>query len=589
VNNNKLFNIYNTLTKKQKNTILFLLPLFFIRILVEAISVGVIFPFVKIVTEPNKIITLIENNQLYKDIINFFIDFNSLNTDLKVNFLIYSSIVLLIFIFLIKNIYLYFLNYIEIKFYNDLGDYFPKKLFTKYTNLSYEKFIDLNSAYMIRNMNQSQSFVDSIQSINNLLIETVILTVILIGLFYLNLPITLITLSIFLIFVGSFYIFTRKKLSKWGYDRHFHDGEKLKSQHHGFGLIKDIKIFNIESYFPEKFSEHNKKSLISSRNISLVQYSTRYLLEIMLVLVFSMLIITQHSIQKNFIDTLPLIAIFAAAGYRLMPSVSNILISIQRLKFNLPVIVRLYPELVNLKNEENKNFNDNIKKKSNSINQPNIVIKNVDFSYSQSDKKILKEVSMNINFGSITGIIGDSGSGKSTFINLITGLLKPTSGEIYYEDNISKKRFSKVKKIGYVPQSVYLIDSTLKKNISLIEKDLEIDETKLKKSILQSNLSETIKNLPNGLETTVGEKGSKISGGQLQRVGLARALYDDPEILILDEATSGLDLESEDEILDNLNQLKGSRTIIIISHRKNSLKFCEKVFKIEDKKMGVNI
>tara|TARA_B100001250_G_C19728114_1_gene757070 strand:- start:403 stop:1311 length:909 start_codon:yes stop_codon:yes gene_type:complete len=302
-----------------------------------------------------------------------------------------------------------------------------------------------------------------------------------------------------------------------------------------------------------------------------------------------MLIITQHSIQKNFIDTLPLIAIFAAAGYRLMPSVSNILISIQRLKFNLPVIVRLYPELVNLKNEENKNFNDNIKKKSNSINQPNIVIKNVDFSYSQSDKKILKEVSMNINFGSITGIIGDSGSGKSTFINLITGLLKPTSGEIYYEDNISKKRFSKVKKIGYVPQSVYLIDSTLKKNISLIEKDLEIDETKLKKSILQSNLSETIKNLPNGLETTVGEKGSKISGGQLQRVGLARALYDDPEILILDEATSGLDLESEDEILDNLNQLKGSRTIIIISHRKNSLKFCEKVFKIEDKKMGVNI
>lgn len=583
MNNSHLLKIYKTLTNEQRRTIIFLFPLFFLRILVEAISIGAIFPFIKIITEPQKIINIIDNNEISKKLLNFAFDFNSFNQDLKIDFLIYISIFLLITIFLIKNIYLYFLNYIEIRFYNKLNDYYPKKLFLKYTNLSYEKFLDKNSAYMIRNMNQSQSFVDSIQSINSLFIEIIILLIILIGLFYLNFSVTMLTLLIFVIFLGSFYLLTRRKLSIWGYDRHYHDGEKLKSQHHGFGLIKDLKIFNLENYFPKKFSEHNKKSLVSSRNISLVQFATRYLLEIILVLVFSILIISQHFIQQSFIDTLPLIAIFAAAGYRLMPSVSNILINIQRLKFNLPVISRLYSELVDSENDSYDKFRETRLK----INQPNIIINNVNFSYNNSDKKILDNVSLKINFGSIIGIIGESGSGKSTLINLITGLLQPSSGEIFYEDKDSQIKHKNIDKIGYVPQNVYLLDSTLKRNISLIDQEKEIDEVKLNKSIFQSNLTETIKNLPNGIETQVGEKGLKISGGQLQRIGLARALYDDPDILILDEATSGLDIDNENEILINLNQLKGSRTIIIISHRSNSLKYCEKVFKIEDKKIGV--
>ena len=583
MNNSHLFKIYKTLTNEQRKTIMFLFPLFFLRIIVEAISIGAIFPFIKIITEPERIASIIDNKEFYKKFLNIAFDYNSFNQDLKIDFLIYFSVFLLISIFLIKNLYLYFLNYIEIKFYNKINDYYPKKLFLKYTKLPYEKFIDKNSAYMIRNMNQSQSFVDSIQSINSLFIEIIILLIILTGLFYLNFLVTMLTLLIFIIFLGTFYLLTRKKLSIWGYDRHYHDGEKLKSQHHGFGLIKDLKIFNLENYFPEKFSEHNKKSLISSRNISLVQFATRYLLEIMLVLVFSILIMSQHFIQQSFIDTLPLIAIFAAAGYRLMPSVSNILISIQRLKFNLPVISRLYSELIDTENDSYSK----LREKRFKLNQPNIVINNVNFSYKNSDQKILDNVSLKINFGSIIGIIGESGSGKSTLINLITGLLQPSSGEIFYEDKKSKNKFKNIDKIGYVPQNVYLLDSSLKKNISLIDQDKEIDEMKLNKSIFQSNLIETIKNLPNGIDTQVGEKGLKISGGQLQRVGLARALYDDPDILILDEATSGLDIDNENEILINLNQLKGSRTIIIISHRSNSLKYCEKVFKIEDKKIGV--
>jgi ATP-binding cassette, subfamily B, bacterial PglK len=578
---NHFLKIFKTLTKNHKYKILLLLPLFLIRIIVEAISIGLIFPFVKVISEPEKIISIIVEDQTYNKIMNLLIDFDSKVLDDQINILIYVSAILLILVFFIKNIYLFFLNYFEINFYNSLSDYYPKKLFTKYINMPYEKFINMNTAYMIRNMNQSQSFIDSIQSINQIIIEIIILSLVLVGLFYVNFSVTFVTLLIFLLFIGSFYFFTKNRISSWGLSRHFNDGEKLKSQHHGFGLIKDVKIFKIENYFPKKFSEHNIKSLISTKNISLVEISTRYLLEIVLVLVFSILIISQHSMKQSFIETLPLIALYAAAGYRLMPSVNRILTSLQRIKFNLPIVDRLYPELMALKNNE---FKNKILKEKNVIYKPNIILNDVNFSYFSVNKKTLKNVSLEVKFGSIIGIIGDSGSGKSTLVNLITGLLEPSSGEIYFEDSKSKIRLNEnnFTKIGYVPQNVYLIDSSLKNNISLAKKDDEVDLIKLDNSIAESNLEKTIKNLEYGINTIVGEKGTKISGGQLQRVGLARALYNNPEILILDEATSGLDFDSENEILENLKKLKGSRTIIIISHRKNSLKYCDKVFKIED-------
>ncbi len=580
-NSNHFLKIFKTLTKKHKYKILLLLPLFLIRIIVEAITIGLIFPFVKIISEPEKVINMINDNQTYNKLLNLVIDFETMVLADQINVLIYGSAILLILVFFIKNIYLFVLNYIEINFYNNLSNYYPKKLFTKYINMPYEKFINMNTAYMIRNMNQSQSFIDSIQAINQIIIEIIILSLVLVGLFYVNFSVTLITLIIFLLFIGSFYFFTKNKISSWGLSRHFNDGEKLKSQHHGFGLIKDVKIFRIENFFPKKFSDHNIKSLISTKNINLVEISTRYLLEIVLVLVFSILIISQHSIKQSFLETLPLIALYAAAGYRLMPSVNRILVSLQRIKFNLPIVDRLYPEVVSLKDKE---FEYQILKEKNKIYKPNIILDNVNFNYYSINKKTLKGVSLEVKFGSIIGIIGESGSGKSTLVNLITGLLKPSSGEIYFKDSESniKLDVNNFTRIGYVPQSVYLIDNSLKNNISLAKKDNEIDVNKLNNSIVESNLERTINGLENGIDTIVGEKGTKISGGQLQRVGLARALYNNPEILILDEATSGLDLDSENEILENLKKLKGSRTIIIISHRKNSLKYCDKVFKIED-------
>jgi len=215
-----------------------------------------------------------------------------------------------------------------------------------------------------------------------------------------------------------------------------------------------------------------------------------------------------------------------------------------------------------------------------------IKIKNLKYKYSEKLNYILNNINLNISKGEFIGIIGSSGSGKSTLVDLLMGLLTPSSGEICIDNiNINDDKSSWQRKIGYVPQNIFLIDDSIKNNIAFgIEGD-KIDELKLNKAIEESQLKAFINSLEIGFETKVGERGAQISGGQLQRIGIARALYNDPEILILDESTASLDTLTENGIMDSINKLKGEKTIIMISHRFSSLKDCDKIYEIRDGKI----
>ena len=277
-----------------------------------------------------------------------------------------------------------------------------------------------------------------------------------------------------------------------------------------------------------------------------------------------------------------LLGFFAATFIRLTPSAYRIISSLQRIKFTQKILNSLHKNLIYFDKINFKNIEKYSKIENNIEIKNKIRIKDLNFSYN-SKNKLFRDLNLEIKIGETIGIFGDSGSGKSSFINLLIGLINPESGKILInEKDINSNIYQWRKSIGYVPQNIFLIDDTLKKNISFDLENNSENLTRLNESIRQSELTKFIETLQNGLETIVGERGSRISGGQLQRVGIARALYNDPKILVFDESTSALDNETELEILKNIYKFKNKKTLIIITHKKDLLKECDKIYKLEN-------
>jgi ABC-type multidrug transport system fused ATPase/permease subunit len=275
---------------------------------------------------------------------------------------------------------------------------------------------------------------------------------------------------------------------------------------------------------------------------------------------------------------IPTIGIFLAAAFRTIPSINRIIGAKQFLDFSKPVVNLLHREFNNfnqnlVKDNINPNFNPNFK---------TLELINIDFQYNEASELILKNINLKINKLDVIGIIGESGAGKSTLIDIILGINTPTNGKIIYNNNdIVKNLYQWHKQIGYIQQSVFLIDDSLLKNIAFGVNDDLIDLDKVNYALNQSQLFDFVKSLPYGLNTIVGERGVRISGGQKQRIGIARALYNNPSILVFDEATSNLDINTENAIMSSISLLSQTKTIIIIAHRKSALTKCNRIFEIK--------
>ncbi len=279
---------------------------------------------------------------------------------------------------------------------------------------------------------------------------------------------------------------------------------------------------------------------------------------------------------------MPIIGVFAASAFRLMPSFNKIIVSIQTFRFSNSIINILFEELKNIRLHEQQDSNN-----FNKIHFLNTIsIENINFQYPTASEKTLSNFNLFIQKGQSIGILGPSGSGKSTFVNIFLGLLHPQSGTIKVDDiNISNDLNSWRNIIGYVPQSIYLIDDTIISNIAFGIKLEEVDMNRINEVVHLAQLTSLIEQLPDGLNTNVGERGVKISGGQLQRIGIARALYNNPSILVLDESTSALDNFTEKEIMKSVELLLSkSITVIIIAHRLTTLEQCDIIYRLEKHK-----
>lgn len=566
--------IFLSFSVKEKKYFYFLMFLMLIGMILETMSIGLVFPLLSYVIENDK-----KNNIFNK----FFFESTSLNDFLNQYITLTNILVFIIVIFLFKNIFLFYQVFFQAKFSSILGINKSQSLYKKYISSPYSFHIENNSGLLLRNITEEVgNYCGAVIVLMRLMTEIFVLFGILILLLLVS---PFIIFSIILIFLSVLYSYqkiTKKLFLNWGVQKQELYGKRIISIQQTFGAFKELKILNKFRKFYDNFKKLNTNLYsINVKNETLLSVP-KFLIETILVIIICLVLI-YFSLIDELSSSIPLLGLMAAASFRILPSINKIINYIQELRYfnaSLQLVVKEFDYWKN-----NKKLNENKKTDVSFVNR--IDFTDVYFSY--DNKEIFKNLNISIKFGNIIGIYGDSGSGKSTFLDLLIGLHSPLSGNIKIDGlGIQKNINAWFKNIGYVPQSVFLIDDSIKNNIALGVDDKNIDKFNLVKAIHNSGLSDFIENLENGIETIVGENGVTLSGGQKQRIGIARALYNNPQILILDEATSSLDETNEKNIFKYIYKLKNKITIVIVSHNKMNLYNCDYVYTVKNKNLIIS-
>jgi ABC-type multidrug transport system fused ATPase/permease subunit len=561
------------LNHKQKNHAVFIFALMFLAMILETLSVGVILPLLSVLLKGN----------IDTSIFSFIFAFG----DPTGKNLIYIGLSVTLIIFLTKNLALVFNLWQQTKFLRKLQLELTNRLFKYYLKSDYMFFLQNNSALLYRNLTDIISnFSDHINRHLILLGEIIIFTGIAFILFYVDFLGTIIVLFSVSVVSLIIYFSTIRRVSFLGRERNIISGELNKHLLQGIASAKDVKILDREEDLIHQVDKNVFKLTRLNQVIQFINGLPRFSFEVLIVFVFTVLILMMLSTKRETIDIIQYLGIFAVAAYRIVPAASRIFTSYQVIIYQRPGIKILLREF-ELSDNSNAKKNSQHKQISTPMKfQKEINLTNLSFSYPVRKEFSLSKISMSVKRGDFIGIVGKTGSGKSTLINLFIGLLKPSEGKVEVDQiNINSNLPGWYKKIGYVPQSVYLTDDSIRKNIAFGLREDNIDDALIKQAVEKASLNKFIDNLSNGIETVVGEKGIRISGGQQQRIGIARALYRDPEILVLDEATSSLDQATEKEIMDSVQALKRKKTLIVITHRLFTVKNCDKVFCIDKGKL----
>ena len=553
------------LTKDYKKKVIFFLFLITIGSALELLSLGILLP----------LISYFSGDKFF-----FIENFFSFKTEEYIYFLLF--IVFIIYFF--KIIFFIYLNFYKNKFFANLNANICKKLFSFYIKKNYLFHLKNSSPKLISNIDETTSTIGEVISATfNLLIDLCIIFIIIFFLLNIETIFTILLLLCLITFSYFYYLTIKNKLKEIGQNKFIFRSLKTKFLQESFSGIREIKLLNNYNYAITGFYNSNLRLLRVISKYITFQSFPKLLLELLIILLFVILILFLLHLKKESSYITFLLGIFLVCSIRILPIVGRLLSSLQTINAGTKCLNIVYDDLKEFNNLEKKNSPIIT---SNFFFQKKIKLEKVNFSYSDKIGLILNDVSISINKGDIIAIIGDSGSGKSTFLDLLCGLLKPTSGKILI-DNKDLKLNEELwqKKLSYVSQNIFLNETTILENITFSNKNENINNALLDQALRVSGLNNILKKFPLGIKTHVGEKGLKLSGGQKQRLGIARCLYKNSEILIFDEATNALSLQNERELLKLLIKYYKGKTIIFTSHRKETLIFCSKIYKIENKKV----
>ena len=563
------------LSKDNKNSIIIFIVLNIILVFFETLSIAIIPLIIDFVISEKPLLP-----EYWSLIDNFYVRSS------KNNLILYASI-FIVFLFISKNIYIlglvYYQETLKAKFRSDL----KKIFFTMYLSAPFEIINSYNSSKILRNTDQeTSSYVSNFFLILKIFKDFFLFLLILILLMSVNFFVTVISVLILIFLLILYFFLFHKKLHKFGEDGLDAKNSLIKWILQSLNTIKDIKISKKESKVLQKFISKVDIFENSRKKISFIQAIPNSIFEIIFVIIIFTLIIFMSNVQVE--NILPILSLYIISFIRLLPVFGKFGQIISALRSSYPSVLHLNSEFQKLEKFQNikkKKINKSIDKIE---FEKSLNINNIDFEYFNGDKKIFNNFNLSIKKGKSIGFVGKSGSGKTTLINIISGLLSPTKGQII-SDNVDILTNIDLwqKKIGLVPQDNFLLDDTILKNIIFLDDENKIDKNRLENAIHYSSLSKFVNELSLGINTSVGEGGAFLSGGQIQRIILARVLYNDPEILILDEFTNSLDPESENHILEKLNLLKieKNKNLFIISHKMKPLKLCDEIIVLESGKI----
>jgi ABC-type multidrug transport system fused ATPase/permease subunit len=565
--------IIKVLNVNQKRNLIFIFFLILIGVFLEILGIGMIIPLMNVIV----------NNDLSTDYPKLIPLLNFLGNPNNEQLIFYSMGVLLI-IYALKNFFLGYLTWKKSKFTFSLFADLSNRLLKIYLKKDYNYHVEKNSADLVRNvLSETRHFGKGfILSSLDVLVESLVLISVILLLILVEPIGAIISISIFSTTGYLYYFINKKKLTKYGEERQFYEGKKIKYLNEIFDNIKIISLLGKESKLLKDFNIGNNITAEIGKKQNFIQQLPRLFFEFLAIFLFCILVFLSLIFKRGEIqDIIPTLGIFAAATFRILPSINKILVNSQTIRFSKSAIDLIYNEFSSLE----KSDKESLQIKKSEFKKLKLI--NVNFKYPRDENFLLSNINLEIEAGKTYGFVGASGVGKSSLMDLLMCIQKPTNGEIILNENVNifeyKKSWQKI--IGYVPQNVFLTDNTIMNNIAFGENNDEIDKVSLKESITSSQLETFIESLDNKILTVVGENGLAISGGQRQRIGIARALYVNPEILILDEITSALDVVTENKIIEELNSLKGKKTILIITHRTSATKFCDEIYKIENTKL----
>ena len=566
------------LDKKQKRFMVVLVFMMLIGAVLETASISIVIPVVTLVMDQNAV----QNNELVHSIYVFL----GMKSARSFTILVMLSMVAA---FVLKNLFLFLQQKVLYHFVYTNQFRTSERMMKNYMRRSYEYFLNADTAVIQRSITSDvNNMYALILSLLQLISEVIVFVCLAVVLLVAEPRMTLVISVLLVITLFIIKVVLKPVMYKAGEDNQNYYSGLFKWISQTVAGIKEVKIGGRETYFVDEYIKCGKGYVDAVQKYTLYNNIPRLLIETVSVagMIFYMLFLMLTGEETK--DMLSIIAAFGVAVMRLMPCANRINNQLNNIAFFEPFFMGVSDNLQDEIGSEKADMTSLLPMREKLPVKKEISLSNITYKYPNTEKLIFDHADLTIPIGSSIGIVGASGAGKSTIVDVLLGLLKMQEGTITADgvDVMKPENYRKwLKNVGYIPQSIFMLDDTIRKNVAFGIPEEEIDEKRLWEVLKEAQLDEFVKSLPDGENTGIGERGVRLSGGQRQRIGIARALYEDPEVMILDEATSALDNDTEAAIMDSINRLQGHKTLIIIAHRLQTIEKCDSVYRVEQGKI----
>lgn len=578
----KLKKINLILDRRQKLWMVFLLVLLLIGAVLETLGIALVVPIIRVVVDP----TSIEKNAYHMGDLYRFLRMQSPR-----EFAIFMMVAIVV-VFAVKNIFLFFSNKIQLHFIYTNQFATSNRMMINFMMRPYEYYLNADTSVIQRQITSDINNVYAlILTILQLTSEIFVFACLVIALMLVDAKMTL---SIAAILVGVLLIIKwviKPVMVRAGKDNQDYYSGLYKWIEQSVMGIKEIKVADKQNYFITEYAKCGKGYVNAVQKYSLYNSTPRMLIETVAIaaLVFYMLIQMTGG-NADIGSLLTQVSVLAAAAARLLPSANRINNYMTSVAYFEPFLDNVSDNLQQEIHDKNISYRAEDYAKAPQVEKlpvtKEIRLEHITYHYPNAQAYVFRDASVAFPIGKSIGIVGTSGAGKTTIVDIMLGLLKPESGTVLADGvDVQTNYHGWLKNIGYIPQTIFMLDTTIRRNVAFGLADEEIDDEKVWAALREAQLDEHVRSLPDGLDTEIGERGIRLSGGQRQRIGIARALFEDPEVLVLDEATSALDNETEAAIMESINRLHGRKTLIIIAHRLQTIEKCDMIFRVQDEKI----